>query len=107
MNRIKFKPLFASKKTLWMLLVFISTLLAKAQSESKLKKTLDQDLARTYGFCLGQSETIRQIKKKFPDLEAHIFAAEMEWRSTFGAAVESIKNRLKANAPQFSDIPQS
>lgn len=82
-------------------LFFISSI-ASGQTPP-VKATLAQDLGKTFGFCYGQRLSLIQLRDMYPDLEAAILLAQMQWDNAFKEAEEGVEGRLKAFSPDQWD----
>ena len=68
--------------------------------EPEIKTTLAEDLVRTFGFCYSQRLSLKQLRQKFPDMEAQIMLAEIQWDNAFKEAEVAVEARLKALVPK-------
>jgi len=83
--------------------LFFTSPVASGQAPP-IKTTIEQDLAKTFGFCYGQRLSLTQLRQMFPDLDAQIMLTEMQWNSAFKEAEAGVEARLKAFGPdQWED----
>ena len=79
--------------------LFLVCPVARGQ-EPEIKTTLAEDLVRTFGFCYSQRLSLKQLRQKFPDMEAQIMLTEMQWDNAFEEAEFAVEARLKALVPK-------
>lgn len=64
-------------------------------SESVAQIAPRDDLNMAFGFCRGQSLSLKRIKREFPNLSAQVNKVELEFHLTFGIAELRIKKALQ------------
>jgi hypothetical protein len=75
--------------------ILLTSCAASASQPTQEKSTLIEELSKTLGFCMGQRFTLERIKKTFPDLALSAQKAILEFKASFGAAEENVKNALQ------------
>lgn len=74
--------------TLWVLTV------TTASAEISITNLMVNDVARTYGFSIGQQYSLEQIKKEYPSLDKSAQLAESEFSAAFGDSLEEIDKQM-------------
>lgn len=77
------------------LLLGLSPLTQAQTPAPAFRSSLVEDLARTFGFCLGQHYTLDQLRREHPEMQAQVKLAEMKWNLAFEKAEAGVEARLK------------
>ena len=82
---MKYKFIFS------ILLLLIITRNVFSQANESLVKPKNKRIIQAYGFILGQNYSLDKINSEYPQLKSQIEIAQLEFNSTFGKAVDSLK----------------
>lgn len=84
-------------KIVFFLIAFIGLSFSlKADSDITFSKKLLMDISRTYGYYLGQSYTLNNIKKKYPSLKNYVHQAQNEFKLVYGSSVENMDSYMSS-----------
>jgi hypothetical protein len=61
-----------------------------------IRHSLPSDLSRTYGFYVGQTQTIERIKRSYPALKDRAMLAQAEFDLSFKPSIEQIRDELRS-----------
>ena len=76
------------------LLFFLMFLIGINLEALDINKELFVDMSKTYGYSIGQSHTLKTIKKKFPHLALQVFVAQKEFDMSYKDSLENIDKLL-------------
>ena len=86
---------------IFFLFLFLSTLEA-----IEVSKNLMMDMSRTYGYYIGQTYTLDNIKKKYPNLQNEIFLIKNDFDLKYLKSIKDIEQFFTKNMSkkQWSDL---
>jgi hypothetical protein len=85
---MKYKFIFS------ILLLLITTINVFSKANENIIKPKNKRIIQAYGFILGQNYSLDKINTEYPQLKSQIVIARLEFNSTFGKAIDSLKSYL-------------